>query len=318
MYNSPSVKDNRIKKILWENFILSFKTNKIKPKIFHSTNYTIPTFLSSDIKIIATVHDINWIVYPHLISKFSYEFSKMRMKYTCDNANKIIAISKSTKNDLINHLNCNSEKIKVIYQGINLDKFQVINESKELKKVSAKYNLPNKFLFWIGSLRKNKNVKRLCDGFIKSQEKAKEDWKLILAGSKSNGYSDVKELIESNSSLIKHIGFIEDEDLPYIYNLSSGLIFPSLYEGFGYPIVEAMACGKRVITSDRSSMPELVLEKEYLVNPESVNDIADKIYKLINNQPSSNQIKKLRKHAEKFDSSNTAKKTYELYLSVSN
>lgn len=310
---SISVLSSGLARLLWENLILKIKIIWKKPDVFHSLNYTIPLFISKKTKVIATVQDLTWIKHPIFFSKFTRMLAVLRIKYTCKRADQIITISNSTKNDLINFIGCNESKIKVIYLGADQQKYKIISSKENLSKVKTKYDLPDKYLFWIGSLRKNKNLKNMIKAFLVSEKSKLHNYSFVLAGKKSNGYDEIEELIQNNPNVL-YKGLIDDKDLPIVYNLSSGLLFVSLYEGFGLPIVESLACGVPVITSNVSSMPEIITENEFLCKPNNIEDITAKIDYLVDFIENGHVNRdNLRKKAHKFQYVYTAVQTLDIY-----
>lgn len=309
-YKSIGEDRNILIRILWENLYLPLKIIFYKPDLFHSTNYTIPFFLPKSLKVVATVHDINWRIYPNLINRFSYLLAIIRMKHTCKRADKIIAISESTKKDLIKYFNCDSKKISVIYQGVDP---RVFNENRDYKKeesIKEKYHLDKKYFFWIGSIRKNKNVPRMCEFFLSARKKLGIDFNLVIAGNKSNDYHQFAKYLSCEG--IKYIGEIEDDEITSLYKMSSGLIFLSLYEGFGFPVLESIYCKRPLIASNLSSLPELVEDKQMLIDPLSEREFLEALKYIVSIDDDEAimknylKVKDLTRHL-------TARKTLSLY-----
>ena len=182
------------------------------------------------------------------------------------------------------YLDVSEDKIRIVSPGIDLNKYSK-NYLEEKNRVKIKYKLPENFILFLGALEPKKNIVNIIKGF----EKYKEDFKdkkikLIIAGGKGWKYEEIFETYE-NSKIkedIIFIGYIDEEDKIPLYKLSRLFIFPSLYEGFGMPVLEAMAAGTPVITSNISSLPEVVGDGAILINPYSIKEISNAINKILN------------------------------------
>lgn len=288
-----------------------------KPDIFFMPNINIGP-LSSRGKKIITFHDLSYEVYPEYFSL------KRRLWHTFINpkkqaweAHKIIAISESTKNDLINIYRIPSEKIKVVYSGIN-QKFQPIfwNDLR-LKKVKEKYKLPDRFILYLGTIEPRKNIVGLIKAFelLKEDKKETEDLRLAIAGIKGWLYDEIIETAKMSlyRKDIFFTGFIDDEDKLFVYNLAEVFIYPSFYEGFGFPPLEAMACGIPTITSNVSSLPEAVGNGAIMVDPYNIDEIAESIQLCVSDKELRNTLReKGLAQARKFSWIKTAKQILDL------
>jgi glycosyltransferase involved in cell wall biosynthesis len=297
--NSPSHHENFLNRFIWENFFLRIYVNKHKPNIFYSTSYNLPFFLNNKVVKIVTIHDVMWRKMK-LISYLSYLIAKFQVGYSCKNADYIITPSEATKNDLIELFKCNPKKIFVVYNGNNVNKFNIIIDGPKSKILKQKYNLPEKFLFWIGSIKKNKNLVNACKAFLKVSPFYPQV-KFVIAGNKSNNFSEIESFTKLPQ--IMYVGKIEEDELPLFYNKSIGLFFPSFYEGFGYPIVESLLCGKPVITSNTSSMVELNNNSKLQVDPNDIESIENGLrsfYQSFYNVISTRNRTLLRKYGLRF------------------
>lgn len=239
--------------------------------------------ISSRAKLILTVHDLSFERYPQYFSwkrRFWHIF--VNAKKICQKAEKIIAISDSTRKDIIELYKIPERKIECIYSATG-EKFRVIDRNDaNLIKIKAKYQLPYKFILFLGTIEPRKNVIGLIEAFEEFQEKSEngkndqlKKYNLVIAGSKGWMNKKIFSKIKNSkfSSKIKLINFVEEKDKEYIYNLASIFVFPSFFEGFGFPPLEAMKCGIPVIASSNSSLPEVVGEGAILIDPERTSDI---------------------------------------------
>jgi glycosyltransferase involved in cell wall biosynthesis len=256
-----------------------------------------------------TIHDLSFIHFKDTFSLKSRFWHKiLRVKKEISESKRIFTPSEFTKNDIKNTLKINAKKIKIIYEGggENFAK----KSQKKIEKIRKKYNLPNKFLLSLSTLEKRKNLKTLIKAFLKSSCK---DLYLVLAGQKNN--SIFAELNLPKNERVIFTGFIPEEDKNALYSASFAFIFPSLFEGFGLPLLEAMASGVPVLCSNTSSMPEVVGNSALLFNPLKKEDISVKIEKIYTDaELRKNLIQKGLNRAKEFSWESSAKKILECLI----
>ena len=295
---------------------LPFLIRKEKNTIIHNPSQ-IPTFFKFKNKSVISVHDLAPLKFPKVHKfgrKILYEFLLPR---TLKNASRIIVASKSTKNDILKIFpKINSEKIKVIYFAAN-ENYKVIKNEKKLDYIGKKYNLPNKFILFVGTIEPRKNIVRLLKAF--SEVYKKIPILLVITGKLGWKYKKIYYTYKKLNLEDKVIftGYVDEKDLPSIYNLATIFVLPSLYEGFGLTPLEAMQCGCPVVTSNVSSLPEIVGNAAIKVSPYSVKEIEDAIYSLLTNKKLRKKyIKKGLKQAKKFNWKKCAEETLEVYQEV--
>jgi glycosyltransferase involved in cell wall biosynthesis len=236
---------------------------------------------------------------------------KSLMKLSCKISDKTISISKSTKKDLIEILKINPNKIQTVYLAVE-DDFKIIRSPKKIEKIKKKYKLNQPFIFYCGSISPRKNILRMLEAFNEIKDKIPHNF--YLTGNAEWKMSIVSKYIKENDldrRVIK-IGFVDEDDLPGIYNLADLLLFPSLYEGFGLPILEAQACGCPVLTSNVTSCPEVAGDGAHIVDPYSVDEIRDGILKIIKDNNYKEQlIKKGFENIKRFSWEKSARKILE-------
>lgn len=268
---------NKFRKIPIEKFIGPID-------IFHSSDWVQP---KTSAKKVTTYHDIVPLKYPQWSHPKIVSVHKKRLELVEKEIDMIIAVSEATKKDLLEISKIPKEKITVIYEGVD-EKFKP-QDVKEIKQFKKKYKLPDEFILAIGGVGERRNLKRV-------KETAK-DYNLVITG--------------------ETIPWISDEELPLLYSASKVLLYPSLYEGFGLPILEAMACGTPVITSNVSSMPEIGGEAAIYVNPEDVEGIKRVIEEIMGNMGvKEEKIKKGFIQAKKFSWKKCAEETVRVYQKV--
>ncbi len=278
-------------------------------------------FLSStskDCRTVVTFHDLSFEKYPEFYSagKNYWHFS-MNPQKQAQKANRIIAVSKSTKDDLVKLYGINPDKIKVIYSGISRAS-ETENHGSEIEKIKARYSLPEKYILYLGTLEPRKNIV----GLIKAYELLKNKFrihnsgfiipKLVIAGSKGWLYEDIFKAAKNSSAKndIIFTGFIEDKDKPILYKLSELFVYPSFYEGFGFPPLEAMAYGTPVITSNFSSLPEAVEDAAIMVNPYNLDELLKAMEIILSNDSlKKHLVKKGYEQIKKFSWQKCAEET---------
>jgi len=295
---------------------LPFLIRKEKNTIIHNPSQ-IPTFFKFKNKSVISVHDLTPLKFPkeHKFGKkILYEFLLPR---TLKNASRIIVASKSTKNDILKIFQkINYEKIKVIYYAANKN-YKVIKNERNLYYIGKKYNLPNRFILFVGTIEPRKNIVRLLKAF--SEVYKKIPIPLVITGKLGWKYKKIYYTYKKLNLEDKVIftWYIDEKDLPSIYNLATIFVLPSLYEGFGLTPLEAMQCGCPVVTSNVSSLPEIVGNAAIKVSPYSVKEIEDAMYSLLTNKKLRKKyIKKGLKQAKKFSWEKCAKETLEVYQEV--
>lgn len=272
-------------------------------------------------KSIVTIHDLIPIIFPE---RFPAGI-RGKLKWLVQSAivkqmDAVITDSEASRRDIIRILGINPEKIFKIYLCVDKT-FKIINDRELKNKIIKKYNLPSKFVLYVGDVTWNKNLPRLVGAIRKTKIP------LVLIGKalinkqiKLNEWNkdliDFQKEIEKDTRFIR-LGFVPGEDLVVIYNLATALVMPSLYEGFGLPVLEAMSCGCPVITSEEGSLPEIAGEAAFYVKAEDINSISDGIIEVFNNGDLELKLRqKSLLQAKKFSCEKTLKKTVEVYEKV--
>jgi glycosyltransferase involved in cell wall biosynthesis len=298
-------------------FVMPCMLNKFD--IVHETVQIGPFFFKSRFKKIVTVHDLSVIKFPKSHKGLHYVHHKLGLQRTLKNVDRIIAVSNSTKKDLIRLFKVPARKIKVIYEAAD-KQYRVINDKKELERFKTRYHIDYPFVLYIGTLEPRKNIPRLIKAFRLVKKKGYPH-KLLVVGKKGWKYKAIFKMIKT-LGLEKDVvftGFIEEKELPLFYNVADVFVFPSLYEGFGLPVLEAMQCGCPVIIANNSSLPEITGDAALKVNARDVRDIAMKIERLIKDKNLKIKFaQKGVKHARRFSWKRCAKETRELYKEVLN
>ncbi len=297
------------------------RRNRFKFDLFHSLNSELPLF--SNIKSIVTFHDLKYIKYPYFLNKFSTiksKYLKYTMKKGAEKANKIIAVSQSTKKDIIHLLGIEKDKITVIYEASNLGMYSRTNDDILNSDILKKYSIQKPYFLYVGEKRPHKNLEGLIEAFAIFKEKYdSRNSSLVLIGKKYSTYHEYITMAENlgvKDSLI-FTGFIPEKYLKTIYSEAEILLLLSFYEGFGIPILEAMECGIPVITSNISSMPEVAGEAAILVDPNNIPEIVEKMDNIVNSKILRKQlIKSGLKRVKQFSWEMTARQTLKVYNEI--
>ncbi|MDD5617925.1 MAG: glycosyltransferase family 1 protein, partial [Candidatus Omnitrophica bacterium] len=252
--------------------------------IFWATQNMASPFFSKRIKTVITMHDLVWYLMPKFLWLKNWPLLRLLGLISIKKASCVICDSNATKSEL-QQLPVKARDIKVIYSGLDKD-FTRIDDAAARDIIEKKYGLKGKFILCVSTLEPRKNHVRLIKAYEKIFDNIKE-YKLVIVGCKGWRY---KEIFETQSQLSQEIkkqvvflDYIQKHDLIALYSISDLLVFPSLREGFGLPIVEAMACGCPVATSNLSSMPEVAGDAAVLFNPYDIDNISKAIYSVLSN-----------------------------------
>jgi glycosyltransferase involved in cell wall biosynthesis len=279
-----------------------------KVDVLHSTTYCSP--IDHYGKLIVTVYDLSFLTYPHFHTEVNRTHCMQETKKATESAEHIIAISEHGKSELLHFFDIDPDRITVTPLAAH-ERFKPDKRSTYILK---KYQIPEHYILSIGTLEPRKNLKTLIIAYLKLSPSLRKRHKLIITGKKGWLQSDIEDLINNNPSDIRFLGYVPEEELPSLYSGAMFFVYPSYYEGFGLPIVEAMACGTPVITSNVSSMPEIAGESAIFFNPCSQQELYNAMMLLL--QDEGLRIKLSRKgllQSRKFSWKDTAGKTIKVY-----
>ncbi|HOZ13512.1 MAG TPA: glycosyltransferase [Tenuifilaceae bacterium] len=312
---SPQRTYHRILPSLWRSRLIVRDVKKLKLDIYHGLSHELPFGIEeSGAKTVVTVHDLIFLRYPEFYGKINVSIYKKKLVYACKVADRIVAISSQTKDDLINFLNVSPSKIDVIYQSCDVN-FQKKFSEDELISVRQKYGLPEKYFLYVGTVEERKNllniVKALCEKHI--------ELPLVVIGRKTKYFhNDVVPYIEQNN--VKNIvfpSFVSNDDLPAVYQGALCFVYPSIFEGFGIPILEALTSGVPVITSKGSCFEETGGSHSLYVDPSSPEQIGDAIIRLIGDTNLRDlMVEKGYEHSKLFSPERIAEEFMRLYQDI--
>ena len=303
-------------RLFLEQFYIPFLTLKYKIHIFHSLHYSFPLIILFG-KRVVTIHDMTFFKFPekHLLVKRLYFSFFIRLSAVL--VDKIISVSKSTRDDFMHLFKVDRSKMHVIYHGVN-EKFSPNLDKTRVDILKKKFNINSEYLLFIGTIEPRKNIKKLILAFLKfSQEN--RNCQLVIAGKKGWHFNDIFRYVNDfalNSKVI-FTGFIEEEEKPLLIAGAKIFVYPSLYEGFGIPVLESLACGIPTITSNVSSLPEVAGEAALLIDPTNKDNLYLSIKKLLEDNKLYDRLKqKSIEQARKFSWEKAALETIHVYESL--
>jgi len=262
--------------------------------------------------IVTTIHDFSFMLHRDFHPKETLEYFDKNFLKNIYRSNSIITGSNFTKSEILERLDFKADQVEVIYHGVDHNIFQPY-ESVELN-----FSIPERFILSVGSIEPRKNLLRLLQAYNSLDKNLQSEYKLVLVGFKGWENREIMELMEQNNNIL-YLGFLTTEDLAKVYNLATCFVYPSLYEGFGLPILEAMACGTAVVSADSSSLPEVGGDAVLYCDPNSTEDIGDKMKYLLTHEDLRRELSlKGLKQAKKFSWEISAKKHVELFKRVLN
>lgn len=326
-YPNITIKRFRYPNKILNFFLWYFGYPKINRLIGDADVFFIPNinFLAVDklCSFLVTFHDLSFERFPEFFTLKTRLWHKLFIepKKITRKAKKTIAISKSTQKDLEDIYGMPEKQLEVIYHGVG-EEYKIINSRDEkLAEIRGKYNLPENFIFYLGAIEPRKNILNLIRAYLKLKKDypANGDYKLVLSGELNPLYENIKKEIQGNQfeKDIIFTGYVAKEDKPYIYNLAKLFVYPSHFEGFGLPLLEAMACGVPVITSHNSSMPEVVSNSAILVNPLRPEELGQAMKTMLTDKMLYSHFRaKGLNMAKKFSWKKCAKETLELISKI--
>ena len=252
-----------------------------KSDVTHFFNYVIPPFVGG--KKVVTVHDLTFMVYPETMSRKTLFTLKMLAKRSMKRADKIVAVSEFTKSEIIRLFDIPSEKIDVVYNAVDLSVYRDDYAVDEIDAVRSKFNIPQSYMLYLGTIEPRKNLLRLINAYAMLRKEEKDVPALVIAGKKGWLYDSIMEAVEANglSDDVIFTGYVSSEDAPKLMCGAKLFCYPSIYEGYGMPVLEAMACSVPVLTSNCSSLPEVSRDCAVNVDPMSEKAICDGMKKLL-------------------------------------
>ena len=253
--------------------------------LFVSPHYNIPLFKIKARKRVVIINDVNHLVFADQLSIPKVVYARYMINAAIRKSDKIITLSEFSKNEIAKYAEVQGKDIKIIYCGLNIEELKTKMNEQSFDQIKAIYKLPEDYFLYVGSIKPHKNFKTAIKAFSLWLKKYPCDKKLVVIGVRPDDLNkdlELPKLFDKNSLIIP--GFVKDFDLPLIYNNAECLIFPSTYEGFGLPPLEAMIYGCPVIASNSASIPEVCGDAALYFEPLKFEELAEKMTMLTNNK----------------------------------
>ena len=301
----------------WRSYGITNDLLKNKVDIYHGISNELPFNIHrTRIKAVVTIHDLIFLKHQEQYPWIDQQIYTLKTKYAAKHADKIIAVSQETKRDLIDLYKVPERKITVIYPSVDEQFYHIGSEDKKAV-VKKRYKLPEKYILNVGSFFPRKNQVKLIEAFERVKEEINED--LVLVGSSGYMLAEVQKVItEKKLDGRVHIHTtVGNDDLPSIYQSASLFVFPSLFEGFGAPVLEALFSGTPVIASRGGAIAEAAGQESIYIDPQSTEDMADKILSILNDEGQQKRmIESGHRHAQTMTDSMFAARIMEVYKSI--
>ena len=262
-----------------------------RPDVFHAPHYVLPAAVRC--RSVVTIHDCIHLMFPqYLPNRAAYAYARTTMWNAARKATRILTVSQASKDDILRFFAVPPGKIEVVYNAID-DWFWTPPDPADVARVRERYQLDQRFVLYVGNIKPHKNLVRLIEAYDLLRRRGFDDVKLLIIGDEISKLPALRRAVHTHK-LHKHVrflGYLPDETLSILYRLASLFVFPSLYEGFGLPPLEAMACGTPVVTSNVSSLPEVTGDAAVLVDPYDVESITAGMQRVLDNPGLSQELR---------------------------
>ncbi len=265
---------------LWTHLRLSWEMATRSPGVLFVPSHVVPLWHPR--RTVVTIHDLGYLRYPQAHTRLSRLYLHLSTIFSARAARQVIAISEATRRDLVTNYKINPRKIKVVYHGRDPG-FAPVLDGVRIEETAARYGVSKPYCLHVGTLQPRKNLDMLVEAWSRLREKMERPPQLLLAGKRGWLYDSLIRAVESRSmgDLIKFADYVEQGDLPVLYSGALAFTFPSLYEGFGLPPLEAMSCGTPVLASSASSLPEVVGDAGLLLDPQDPGAWSDAVQRIM-------------------------------------
>jgi glycosyltransferase involved in cell wall biosynthesis len=252
--------------------------------LLHEPHYVLPP--ATRCRSVVTIHDCIHLMFPqYLPGPLAHLYARATMWVAVHKSDRILTVSDASKRDILRFFDVPPEKVEVIYNAID-ERFLAPPDEERLERIRQRYQLDHPFLLYVGNIKPHKNLERLVEAFGRARAGGIGDLRLLIIGDELSKYPPLRQAVHRHrlDAHVRFLGFQPHDTLDVFYRLARAFVFPSLYEGFGLPPLEAMACGTPVVTSNVSSLPEVAGGAAVLVDPYDAGSIADGITKAVTDQ----------------------------------
>ncbi|HYJ95859.1 MAG TPA: glycosyltransferase family 1 protein, partial [Vicinamibacterales bacterium] len=287
-----------------------------RPDVYHAPHYVLPPAVRC--RSVVTIHDCIHLMFPqYLPNRAAYAYARASMWAAARRSDRILTVSEASKRDILHFFNVKPEKIVVVYNAID-EHFSATPSEEQVARIRERYQLDHKFVLYVGNIKPHKNLVRLIEAFSQLR-RTHDDLKLLIIGDEISKLPALRRAVHRNKlhKFVRFLGYLKDDTLTVLYRLASVFVFPSLYEGFGLPPLEAMASGTPVVTSNVSSLPEVTGDAAVLVDPYDVDSIADGMRRILDDPRLAEELRiKGLKRALEFSWQRSVEKTHRVYCEV--
>ena len=252
--------------------------------LFHAPHYVLPPLVRC--KSVVTIHDCIHLMFPqYLPNRLAYSYARTSIRLAARRATRILTVSESSKRDILRFVDTEPDKIDVIYNAYD-DRFAIDPREEDVVRVRERFQLESEFVLYAGNVKPHKNLERLIEAFHLVRKRGLDHLKLVMIGDEISKYTALRRAVHQHQlhKYVRFLGYLPEVTLAVMYRLAGVFVFPSLYEGFGLPPLEAMASGTPVVTSNVSSLPEVAGDAAVLVDPYDPRSIADGIYRVLSDE----------------------------------
>jgi len=264
-----------------EQFKVPLALQRERVTLFHAPHYVLPPLVRC--RSVVTIHDCIHLMFPqYLPNRGALAYARTSMAMAAKRATRVLTVSETSKNDIMRFFGTAASKIDVIYNAYDA-RFGVEPREEDVVRVRERYQLHDEFVLYAGNVKPHKNLERLIDAFHIVRSRGLDHLKLVMIGDDISKYASLRRAVHQYQlhKYVRFLGYLPEETLAVMYRLAGVFVFPSLYEGFGLPPLEAMASGTPVVTSNVSSLPEVTGDAAQLVDPYDPEAIADGIYRVL-------------------------------------
>src|SRR5215831_2422372 len=269
--------------------------------LFHAPHYVLPPLIRC--RSVVTIHDCIHLMFPqYLPNRLAFAYARTSIGLAARRATRVLTVSESSKRDILRFVDTQPEKIDVIYNAYD-ERFAVEPREEDVVRVRERFQLQDQFVLYAGNVKPHKNVERLIQAFHLVRQRGLDHLKLVIIGDEVSRYAALRRAVHKHQlhQYVRFLGYVPEETLAVMYRLAGVFVFPSLYEGFGLPPLEAMASGTPVVTSNVSSLPEVVGDAAILVDPYDPQAIAKGIAKILTDEAIRRELRqKGLKRAQEF------------------
>jgi glycosyltransferase involved in cell wall biosynthesis len=301
---------------LREQIHIPWVLRRERPVVFHAPHYVLPPAVRCP--SVVTIHDCIHLMFPqYLPNRAAHAYAKASMWAAARRSDRILTVSEASKRDILHFFNVEPEKIVVVYNAID-EHFSAAPSEEQVARIRERYQLDHKFVLYVGNIKPHKNLVRLIEAFSRLR-RTHDDLKLLIIGDEISRLPALRRAVHRNKlhKFVRFLGYLKDDTLTVLYRLASVFVFPSLYEGFGLPPLEAMASGTPVVTSNVSSLPEVTGDAAVLVDPYDPDSIGEGMRRILDDPRLAEELRiKGLQRAREFSWARSVEKTQRVYREI--